>query len=202
MLSNFYQQIQVIMTFLGYYDGKCDGIWGPKCIAAKRKWEYEDAFEPAVPTNGNPFTGRDRLPKGLMYKRKGLEIVCIAMTEEDRKKILDAHELVTNKHLDEHFADPETEIKPTATVAATPAPKVSSHVEPAIDAVAKQQIVSDATPVPTVAVAAGVSSEKEEEEEEESDLENTEEEQKPQNPNQNQNSQNNSKRDWTQQKRK
>lgn len=138
MLNQFYQQIQVIMTFLGYYDGVCDGVWGPKCIAAKRQWEYEDSFEPAVPSNGDPFTGRDRLPKGLMYARgNGLKIVCLRMTSEDSEKILkEKGELVTTDHIEKHFSNPEAEVqsvKPVAAVAVQPAPSVSSHVEPAID---------------------------------------------------------------------
>jgi len=138
MLNQFYQQIQVIMTFLGYYDGVCDGVWGPKCIAAKRQWEYDDSFEPAVPSNGDPFTGRDRLPKGLMYARgNGLKIVCLRMSKEEAEKILkEKGELVTTDHIEKHFSDPEAEIqsaKPVAAVAVQPAPMVSSHVEPAID---------------------------------------------------------------------
>lgn len=67
MLAKFYQQIQVIMTILGYYEGKCDGAWGPQSIEAMRKWEMTDSFEPAIPMNGKPFVGRGRLPEGIMY---------------------------------------------------------------------------------------------------------------------------------------
>lgn len=134
MLGEFYQQIQVIMTFLGFYDGACDGVWGPKCIAAKRKWEYDDSFEPAVPSNGLPFTGRDRLPKGLIYMHRGLHIKCLKMTKEDIEKILsEKGELITCAHLDKHFSVPEPEAKPTAVVADVPAPKVSFLAEAPID---------------------------------------------------------------------
>ena len=155
MLGEFYQQIQVIMTFLGFYDGACDGVWGPKCIAAKRKWEFDDSFEPAVPSNGLPFTGRDRLPKGLIYMHRGLHIKCLKMTKEDIEKILsEKGELITCAHLDKHFSVPEPEAKPTAIVADVPAPKVSSLVETPIDVKPE--------PEPT-----GVDPEPEEEEDEE-----------------------------------
>ena len=134
MLGEFYQQIQIIMTYLGFYDGACDGVWGPKCIAAKRKWEFDDSFEPAVPSNGLPFTGRDRLPKGLIYMHKGLHIKCLKMTKEDIEKILsEKGELITCAHIDKHFSVPEPEAKPTAIVADVPAPKVSALVETPID---------------------------------------------------------------------
>lgn len=145
MLGEFYQQIQVIMTFLGFYDGACDGVWGPKCIAAKRKWEFDDSFEPAVPSNGLPFTGKDRLPKGLIYLHRGLHIKCLKMTKEDIEKILsEKGELITCAHIDKHFAQPEPEAKPTAVVADVPAPKVSALVETPIDA--KPEPVVDPEP--------------------------------------------------------
>ncbi|AWY08448.1 hypothetical protein HOT49_gp177 [Erwinia phage vB_EamM_Alexandra] len=75
MLSAFYQKLQLIMTMLGLYDGQCDGVWGPKCIEAKRKWEMMDEFEPATPSNGLPFNGRGKLPKGMNYMHKGLDIL-------------------------------------------------------------------------------------------------------------------------------
>lgn len=183
MLNNFYQQIQVIMTFLGYYDGVCDGVWGPKCIAAKRQWEYDDSFEPAVPTNGDPFTGRDRLPKGLMYARgTGLKIVCLRMKPEDAEKILsEKGNLITTDHIEKHFSDPQAEIKvvkPVAAVAVQPAPIVSSHVEPPID-------------VPTP--------EPEPEEETEEELK---DETAAQNNDAQKNNQNRPKGDWTQNRKK
>lgn len=96
MLNKFYQQQQVIMTLLGYYDGKCDGVWGPKCFEAKRLWETTDAYEPAVPTNGLPFSGRGKLPKGMSWGHKGLSIVWSGWDEEKAAEILkDKGELLT-----------------------------------------------------------------------------------------------------------
>ena len=63
------------MTMMGLYDGLCDGVWGPKCIEAKRKWEMMDEFEPATPSNGLPFNGRGKLPAGMNYMHKGLDIL-------------------------------------------------------------------------------------------------------------------------------
>ncbi len=72
MNALYYQQIQVIMAILGFYDGKCDGAWGPKSIEAMRKWEMTDSFDPCLPQNGKPFMGRGKLPEGIMYGNKGL----------------------------------------------------------------------------------------------------------------------------------
>lgn len=187
MLSDFYQQIQIIMTFLGYYDGDCDGVWGPKCIAAKRVWEFEDSFEPAVPSNGLPFTGRDRLPKGLMYSRKGLKISCLKMTEEDVQKILaEKGCLLTCKHIDEQeeVAAPQ---KPVAQVAERIAPKVATVAETPLDVPQPK--------VETVAKEPDPEPEEDDEEEEEEVIP------QPQTQNQNQNQKHKGNKDWTQNRR-
>lgn len=139
MLSKFYQQIQIIMTILGYYDGVCDGVWGPKCIAAKREWEYHDDFDPATPSNGLPFTGRDKLPKGMVYFHKGLTIMWPRMTKEVVDKILsEKGEMITRAAVHaqcgiEEPCEPEPEVKPVAVVSAAPAPVVSTHKVDPID---------------------------------------------------------------------
>lgn len=159
MLSNFYQQIQIIMTFLGYYEGNCDGVWGPKSIAAKRVWEFDDSFEPAVPSNGLPFTGRDRLPKGLVYMRKGLEIVCLKMSNEAREKILEEKGcLITASDLEdlEKNAVPK---KPVAVVAPVHVPKVSVAAEPKIDT----PIPIEDTPIATAIAESEIEDEEDEE---------------------------------------
>lgn len=103
MLRNFYQKIQVIMTLLGYYDGQCDGVWGPKCIEAKRKWELDDDFEPGVPANGLPFNGRGKLPKGMHYAYKGLDIIWDKWDEVRAQEILrEKGQLLTAALVDEH----------------------------------------------------------------------------------------------------
>ena len=88
MLNKFYQKLQVIMTMLGLYDGVCDGVWGPKCIEAKRKWEMMDEFEPATPSNGLPFNGRGKLPKGMNWGFKSLDIIWDQWDQEKADAIL------------------------------------------------------------------------------------------------------------------
>lgn len=134
MLSTFYQKIQIIMTLLGLYDGNCDGVWGPKCIEAKRKWELLDEFEPGVPSNGLPFNGRGKLPKGMQYAYKGLDIIWDKWDQEKADAILkEKGILLTQAHIAEHVlgaseqaaarANPE----PVATVnSVQPAPLASS----------------------------------------------------------------------------
>ncbi|QQO90323.1 hypothetical protein pEaSNUABM5_00181 [Erwinia phage pEa_SNUABM_5] len=104
MLNRFYQKQQLIMTMLGYYDGVCDGIWGPKCIAAKAKWETEDDFEPAVPSNGLPFVGRGKLPKGMNYTHKGLDILWDKWDQARADEILNSEmgEMLTAQHVHDH----------------------------------------------------------------------------------------------------
>lgn len=103
MLNKFYQKIQVIMTMLGLYDGQCDGVWGPKCIEAKRKWELMDEFEPGVPSNGLPFNGRGKLPKGMNYAFKDLDIIWDQWDQEKADKILaEKGQLLTHDLVHEH----------------------------------------------------------------------------------------------------
>lgn len=104
MLNLFYQKLQLIMTMLGYYDGLCDGVWGPKCIEAKRKWELHDDFEPGVPSNGLPFNGRGKLPKGMSYSYKGLDILWDKWDEVRAQEILaEKGELLTAAVVHEHI---------------------------------------------------------------------------------------------------
>ena len=104
MLNKFFQKQQLIMTMLGYYDGTCDGVWGPKCVAAKRQWEFEDNFEPAVPQNGRPFTGRGKLPKGMHYAYKGLDIIWDKWDQARADEILASEkgQMLTRHHVHNH----------------------------------------------------------------------------------------------------
>lgn len=63
---------QLIMNCLGFYNGKFDGIWGPKSIDAKKRFESSSKFLPAIPTNGMPFAGRGPFPNGISAGRDGL----------------------------------------------------------------------------------------------------------------------------------
>lgn len=62
---------QRIMQAKNFYNGKIDGIWGPKSIAAKQKWERSGKFTPAIPNNGFPLNDRGPLPKGITRKSDG-----------------------------------------------------------------------------------------------------------------------------------
>ena len=63
---------QVVLAFLGYYNGAIDGIWSDATIRAKRNFEYEDAYVPGIPSNGLPFALGAKLPKGLYWQNKVL----------------------------------------------------------------------------------------------------------------------------------
>lgn len=63
---------QLIMRLKGFYNGKLDGIWGPKSIAAKQKWEADTSYLPAIPTNGFPLGNRGPYPRGIVREDTGL----------------------------------------------------------------------------------------------------------------------------------
>ena len=63
---------QLIMRLKGYYNGKLDGIWGPKTIAAKQKWEMDPSYVPAIPNNGLPLGDRGPYPRGVIRGEDGL----------------------------------------------------------------------------------------------------------------------------------
>jgi hypothetical protein len=58
---------QEILKVLGYYTGKCDGVWGPASIQAKKQFEACRNFLPGRPTFGMPFDNSP-LPKGIYIK--------------------------------------------------------------------------------------------------------------------------------------
>lgn len=139
MLNKFYQKLQVIMTMLGLYDGACDGVWGPKCIEAKRKWEMMDEFEPATPSNGLPFNGRGKLPKGMNYGYKTLDIIWDQWDQEKADAILkEKGALLTVDVIHAHVvgevaeARKAAEAEPVATVnTVSQAPLAASVIVPA-----------------------------------------------------------------------
>lgn len=63
---------QVVLAFLGYYNGAIDGIWSDATIKAKRAFEFDDSYVPGIPANGLPFALFDKLPKGLYWEKKVL----------------------------------------------------------------------------------------------------------------------------------
>jgi hypothetical protein len=62
---------QRLMQAEGFYNGKIDGIWGPKTIAAKVKWERSGRYSPAIPNNGFPLSDRGPFPSGVFRKADG-----------------------------------------------------------------------------------------------------------------------------------
>jgi hypothetical protein len=63
---------QEILKLKGFYSGVIDGIWGPKCIEAKSKYETDRAFAPGLPNRGLPFADQGPYPKGLYMGRDKL----------------------------------------------------------------------------------------------------------------------------------
>jgi len=61
---------QVVLAFLGYYNGAIDGIWSAASMKAKVAFECADNYVPGIPSNGLPFAVTDRLPKGLYWEKK------------------------------------------------------------------------------------------------------------------------------------
>lgn len=61
---------QVILAFLGFYNGAIDGIWSDASIRAKRAFECDDSYTRGIPSNGLPFTLHDKLPKDLYWDKK------------------------------------------------------------------------------------------------------------------------------------
>lgn len=56
---------QTVLTELGYYKGKIDGIWGPASAAAKIEFEHSGKFKPGIPNKGLPFQRNPPFPSGI-----------------------------------------------------------------------------------------------------------------------------------------
>src|SRR5574343_1863322 len=67
---------QEIMQALGFYTGKIDGIWGPKTIEAKKKWELSGKFSPGLPNMGLPLADRGPYPKGVFLDKASGLLTC------------------------------------------------------------------------------------------------------------------------------
>lgn len=61
---------QLVLAFLGFYNGAIDGIWSDASIKAKRAFECDDSYTRGIPSNGLPFTLHDKLPKDLYWDKK------------------------------------------------------------------------------------------------------------------------------------
>lgn len=49
------QNQQMLLKALGFYRGKCDGIWSSQTTKAKQEFEISPSFKPAYPNRGMPF---------------------------------------------------------------------------------------------------------------------------------------------------
>lgn len=70
------QNQQMILKVMGFYRGKCDGIWSKQTIKAKQEFERDPKFKPAYPNNGMPFDLQvtAKLPAGVYHdpRRRGM----------------------------------------------------------------------------------------------------------------------------------
>lgn len=80
---------QLVLAFLGYYNGKIDGIWSQASIEAKVKFEGDESFVPAYPNAGLPFGTRDKLPKDWYVDKRG-NVKHKKLSEEKAKELLTA----------------------------------------------------------------------------------------------------------------
>lgn len=67
-----YARQQQILSHLGFYEGKIDGFWGPKTVAAKKAFERDTRFKPAIPNSGQPFAFNQPLPSCIYPSESGL----------------------------------------------------------------------------------------------------------------------------------
>lgn len=58
---------QEVLHALGFYDGVIDGIWGPRTIQAKARFERDPKFVPGIPNHGLPFVRGHMLPFNLAW---------------------------------------------------------------------------------------------------------------------------------------
>lgn len=89
------QSHQLVLKFMGFYTGKCDGIWGPESVTAMRAYEASGKFSPGYPSNGMPFKEKGQLPANLYrVPRQPLIIKHVDMPDDYADKHKD--ELVVN----------------------------------------------------------------------------------------------------------
>jgi hypothetical protein len=118
------QRQQVIMSKLGFYRHKCDGIWGPASIEAKKKWESKPDFIPGLPTNGLPFGDRDYVPSGVRFDKTSRMFTLSGLTAEEIEQYMPK---------ESEPVAAETEPKPESDTKTSTADVVDSHVESTAD---------------------------------------------------------------------
>lgn len=76
---------QEILSVLGFYHGKFDGIWGPKSIEAKKRFEADARFIPGIPNNGMPFASKGPYPALITINHATDMLEHPALTEHKEK---------------------------------------------------------------------------------------------------------------------
>lgn len=136
------QRQQMVLKHLGYYRGRCDGIWSRKTITAKRDLELSGKFNPGYPNNGMPFNCEGPFPEGIIRDPLNKHLIIHVNMEREFIARLEG-ELVT---CTDRF-DPEPQVDKLAnsvdkpepqTVAEAPQaesvePTDSTEVEPTAD---------------------------------------------------------------------
>ncbi len=72
---------QQVLKYLGYYNGKVDGVWSTKSGQAKIAFERSGKFNPGIPNNGMPFEMGKKLPEGLYFDKGLVAIQGIAVQD-------------------------------------------------------------------------------------------------------------------------
>lgn len=110
---------QEILKLLGFYQGKVDGIWGPRSIDAKKKFEASNSFAPGIPKNGMPFADFGPYPANITIDH--------------------ATNMLQHPRLSEQKEEVKVEVKPEPT---PPAMKTAVEKDAAVAAVASSATVS------------------------------------------------------------
>lgn len=142
------QSQQILLAFLGFYKGKCDGIWGPDSIAAMRSYEASLIFSPGYPSNGLPLKEKGQLPTGV-YRRPRAPGILSHVDMPDDYAATKLSELVTEeaaRKLLEPKQDnvaPQT-VKQEVKASEVPAPAAEENVE------SKVEVADEATEIKVV----------------------------------------------------
>lgn len=77
---------QEIMQAKGFYTGTLDGIWGPKTVEAKKKWEMHPSFAPGLPNYGLPLANKGPYPKGVTFDKAAGLLTCVELEMKKEKE--------------------------------------------------------------------------------------------------------------------
>jgi peptidoglycan hydrolase-like protein with peptidoglycan-binding domain len=106
---------QLVLAFLGFYNGDIDGIWSNATIRAMKAFECDDKFLPAVPTQGLPFRLNCRLPKGMYWDKR--LVAHRDLTPDAIKALLDKR---TPRKVETQPAKTEPEVQPVVEESEAP----------------------------------------------------------------------------------